>query len=345
MEGISSTTKPVKMSFNGEIRRLNVVVGETFENFDQQVRQLFNFPDNQLVYTYQDEEEDWITMSSTNELIVALSIATDKVLKVNISLKQESAATIGSSPSIQPLRNSNNASSPQDLKLQVKQWKKDIKNNIKNMKGNEKAERGKGKMLARFVQHVTIDDDSFLSPGSQFLKTWRFRNETTYPWPSNCYIICVGKKADQFGPDRIQISKTAAPGEEIDVSVPMVAPSKPGRYVGFYRLAGGYPEKKFGQRVRVQIQVTSSENQGGDVIFFSADTSSSSSEDSDDERKVEKILSKNENLRPLMVSLEKMGFTNRKKNAKLLRKFKGDLDPVVMVLLKKQQKEKGTRKL
>jgi hypothetical protein len=41
----------------------------------------------------------------------------------------------------------------------------------------------------------------------------------------------------------------------VDVSIPLIAPQRTGRYVCYYRLAGGPKGKKFGQRVRVQIQV------------------------------------------------------------------------------------------
>lgn len=47
------------------------------------------------------------------------------------------------------------------------------------------------------------------------------------------------------------IQKVLQPGEEMDISVPLVAPNAPGRYTAYFRLAG--PEgKKFGQRVWVR---------------------------------------------------------------------------------------------
>lgn len=51
-------------------------------------------------------------------------------------------------------------------------------------------------------------------------------------------------------PDSVPVP-TAAPGEEVLISVPMVAPTLPGKYVGYWRLVTA-EGKKFGQRVKVR---------------------------------------------------------------------------------------------
>jgi len=57
------------------------------------------------------------------------------------------------------------------------------------------------------------------------------------------------------GPESITANDNPVqPGESIDVSVPLYAPSASGKYVGYWRLCEP-SGKKFGQRVRVQIQV------------------------------------------------------------------------------------------
>merc|ERR1719267_368130 len=45
------------------------------------------------------------------------------------------------------------------------------------------------------------------------------------------------------------------PGEEVDVSVDLVAPQEHGRYVGYWRLTGPMGRKKWGQRVWAHIHV------------------------------------------------------------------------------------------
>jgi len=62
------------------------------------------------------------------------------------------------------------------------------------------------------------------------------------------------------GPDSVLAnSEKVLPGESIDVSVSLKAPPKEGKYVGYWRLVDP-SGKKFGQRVRVQIQVVDSES-------------------------------------------------------------------------------------
>lgn len=62
---------------------------------------------------------------------------------------------------------------------------------------------------------------------------------------------------DRLGaPESVSLLKPVPIGEEVDVSVDMFSPSRPGRYVGFWRLCA--PDgRKFGQRVWVKIDVLS----------------------------------------------------------------------------------------
>ena len=45
------------------------------------------------------------------------------------------------------------------------------------------------------------------------------------------------------------------PGEEVDVSVDLVAPQEHGRYVGYWRLTGPHARRKWGQRIWANIHV------------------------------------------------------------------------------------------
>lgn len=115
------------------------------------------------------------------------------------------------------------------------------------------------KLNARFVKHVTCDDESSTyGPGDRFFKTWRFRNDGGLKWPTMIQLLFVSKlTGDSMGgpeelpvffPEQIEI------GREIDISVPLIAPQRPGEYTGFWKLADE-TGKKFGQRVRVRIHV------------------------------------------------------------------------------------------
>jgi hypothetical protein len=189
------------------------------------------------------------------------------------------------------------------------------------------------KWQARFVKHVTVPDGSVLPGGASFTKTWCFRNESNEPWPAGSRIIFVGKNSDQMGgPNEVEVGRAVEPGQEVDVSVPLVAPSEPGSYVGFWRM-GDSTGKRFGQRVRVQIQVQGS------------DTSTSSSDD-DVKAEVNTPLYPTvpavEQPKPatnLFAQLEAMGFTDRVLIMKLARKYDGDIVKIVKKLMKKQRKE------
>ncbi|KAL3693618.1 hypothetical protein R1sor_007269 [Riccia sorocarpa] len=117
-----------------------------------------------------------------------------------------------------------------------------------------------GKLDARFVQDVTIFDGTELAPLAKFTKIWRLRNSGTLPWPLDTKLVHVG--GDELGNvDQVPVElpgKGLAPGDEVDVSVDLVAPEKPGRYVSHWRLASP-AGPKFGHRVWVLIQVVSNE--------------------------------------------------------------------------------------
>eukprot|EP00026_Physarum_polycephalum_P005779 Phypoly_transcript_05817.p1 GENE.Phypoly_transcript_05817~~Phypoly_transcript_05817.p1 ORF type:complete len:560 (-),score=133.88 Phypoly_transcript_05817:71-1750(-) len=106
---------------------------------------------------------------------------------------------------------------------------------------------------ARFVQHVTMDrSGSVVAPNQKFLKIWRMRNEGSAPWSEHTALSFVG--GDLLGAPKAVLVGSVAPGAEVDLSVEMVAPSVPGRYVSFWRLCG--PDgSSFGHRLWVEIVV------------------------------------------------------------------------------------------
>lgn len=109
--------------------------------------------------------------------------------------------------------------------------------------------------VARFVQDVNMGDraGNTLPPSTRFMKTWRMRNEGTTAWAENTVLAFVG--GDQLGAAENVAVPTVAPGEEVDISVAMLAPAVPGRYVSYWRLCA--PEGvRFGHRVWVDIQVS-----------------------------------------------------------------------------------------
>jgi len=123
------------------------------------------------------------------------------------------------------------------------------------------------KPSARFVEDVNIPENTEILPGTQFTKIWRLRNSGTEPWPSDTQLIHIG--GDKFEGDTWAPVSPAAPGQEIDVAVSLVAPLQPGRYVSYWRLAEPPHMRKFGQRIWVQVVIVNSD---GSVEFENSET-------------------------------------------------------------------------
>lgn len=127
----------------------------------------------------------------------------------------------------------------------------------------EGAEQPPGKAAkpeARFVLDVTLPDGAELQPAQQLTKTWRMRNSGSAPWaPSGGDLLLLHVGGDQLAAKPVTrlACQPPGPGQEVDVSVDLVAPSQPGRYVGYFRLAeeGVERHQRFGQRVWASILV------------------------------------------------------------------------------------------
>lgn len=144
------------------------------------------------------------------------------------------------------------ASSHED-KMKLKEMKGEMKADFRHTRREMKCEK-KQKYVARHVMDVTIPDGSELPPNTPFIKTWRIRNEGP-AWPAGCALVFISHKGDHLqGPEQTIINGEVQTGEEIDVSVPLVSPASPGRYVGYYRMVTK-DMKKFGQRVWVSFVV------------------------------------------------------------------------------------------
>lgn len=106
--------------------------------------------------------------------------------------------------------------------------------------------------LARFVADVTIPDGTTVNPNQNYFKIWRLRNEGTESWPAGTRLEFVG--GDKISSQDWVVTPTVAPGEETDITVGITAPSKPGRYVSYWRLSQT-DGSRFGQRVWADIIV------------------------------------------------------------------------------------------
>jgi hypothetical protein len=87
---------------------------------------------------------------------------------------------------------------------------------------------------ARFVEDVTVPDDSLYNSGVKFTKTWRMRNDGQCTWePGTKWVFISGDLLGAQSPVEVTL---AEPGRIVDVSVEMIAPAAPGTYRSNWRL-------------------------------------------------------------------------------------------------------------
>ncbi len=89
---------------------------------------------------------------------------------------------------------------------------------------------------ATFVKDVTYPDNSEVSAGSTFTKTWRLENTGSREWTSgNALVFINGASIGAASPVQLT-GGTVAPGQNVDVSVVMKAPVDGGTYKGDWKL-------------------------------------------------------------------------------------------------------------
>lgn len=131
---------------------------------------------------------------------------------------------------------------------------------------------------AQFIADVTVPDGTNFSPGTAFNKTWRLKNIGTCAWNSSDVSLIFSSGERMGAPSSLALSTTVNPGQTVDVTVAMTAPSAAGHYFGYYKMkstSGG--EFGIGSSANstfwVEINVNSTSGTGYD---FTANASSAS---------------------------------------------------------------------
>ena len=86
-----------------------------------------------------------------------------------------------------------------------------------------------------FVTDVTVPDGTPFSPGSSFTKTWRLKNNGSCTWSAQ-YDLVFFDGNSMNGPAAVDLPGSVAPGQVIDVSVNLIAPTSSGSYRGTWKL-------------------------------------------------------------------------------------------------------------
>lgn len=103
-----------------------------------------------------------------------------------------------------------------------------------------------------FVSDVTIPDNTPVTAGQAFTKTWKVKNAGSCAWDAGFKFAFTG--GEQMGGATYTLPSAVAAGAVTDISVAMTAPSKTGTLRGNWRMstaAGQY----FGDEIYVQVVV------------------------------------------------------------------------------------------
>ena len=82
---------------------------------------------------------------------------------------------------------------------------------------------------AAFVADVTVPDNTPVDKGESFTKTWRIRNTGTCTW-TLAYTLVFASGEQMSAPDSSPLNGQTKPGNALDISVEMTAPSTAASY-------------------------------------------------------------------------------------------------------------------
>lgn len=103
-----------------------------------------------------------------------------------------------------------------------------------------------------FISDVTIPDNTRMTPGQQFTKTWRVKNTGTCDWEEGFQVRFYS--GNSLSGKTYTLGKTVEAGSQLDISVGMTAPAAIGTYTGNWRMTDG-EGRFFGDSFYVMILV------------------------------------------------------------------------------------------
>jgi hypothetical protein len=106
---------------------------------------------------------------------------------------------------------------------------------------------------SQFVSDVTIPDNTLMTPGQNFTKTWRLRNTGSCSWTTAYDAVFVDGNA-MGGQAAVPLAGNVPPNSTFDISVNMSAPSTNGTHRATYRMRND-KDILFGTIFYVQIVV------------------------------------------------------------------------------------------
>jgi hypothetical protein len=137
---------------------------------------------------------------------------------------------------------------------------------------------------AQFVSDVTVPDNTTFTPGESFKKTWRLKNIGSCTWTTAYSMVFLN--GESMNGSSVPMPRAVAPGETVDLSVNLVAPSATGTYRGNWMLRNKDGRFGIGDNANVAfwVQIKVGEVTSGELYNFaknycSADWASSKDDD------------------------------------------------------------------
>jgi len=92
---------------------------------------------------------------------------------------------------------------------------------------------------------VTIQDGTQMTPGQQFVKTWKIKNDGICTWGAGYKMVYAGYSDSMSGVAQ-PINGVIGPGQEVEISVQFKAPTKAGEYVSAWTMQNANGIRFFG---------------------------------------------------------------------------------------------------
>jgi hypothetical protein len=92
---------------------------------------------------------------------------------------------------------------------------------------------------------VNIPDGTQMTPGQQFVKTWKIKNAGICTWGAGYKVVYAGYSDMMSGVPQ-PLNGVIGPGQEVEISVQFKAPTRAGEYVSAWTLQNAAGIKFFG---------------------------------------------------------------------------------------------------
>ncbi len=82
-----------------------------------------------------------------------------------------------------------------------------------------------------FIDDITVPDNSVMAPNQTFQKVWRIQNIGSCTWTPAYQLVFMSGNS-MSGPATVNLPRSVAPNQTIDIAVDLRAPGNPGEYQG-----------------------------------------------------------------------------------------------------------------